>query len=121
MCKGYALRKVEANTPLLSMGYLEETGSTTRTVRFNSAYDGAFRWRPDLTTHSEYVQLEEVSADAGTAIAVRLDNPRTTGVYKEKLDFRFETESSPASWRYYAIPAAGGYTPNCSRWCSKWK
>lgn len=96
---GYVQQDIEAQLSTVSMGNLrpgsgEET-TATGVVRFFSPYDRSFKWRPDLTQHSEWVALEDAPADNGLALRIQLKAPPSSGVYREVVDFGFEVAGSP--------------------------
>lgn len=92
--RGYVQREIESQLSSISMGYLrpgaDAKSPATEQARFISPYGSSFRWRPDLTRHSEFVSVTEVASDVGTAVSVRMTPPPDRGVYREVIDFHFE-------------------------------
>src|SRR5690606_186438 len=91
--KGYAFRRVEPNKSLLSLGYLQESQPATQAVTFVSPYETDFRWRPDRTRHSEYVQLKQIADGPRSTLEVTLLAPSLPGTYNETLELAFEIDN----------------------------
>lgn len=94
--EGHAINEIEATpAPLISLGYLKEGSVSSGYADFVSSYGKPFRLRPELCQHSASLTIEDATADTQIRAKVYLDSPVSSGVYRETVQFCFESTETP--------------------------